>query len=74
MGGKTGLDKCYSIICIVTLRCILLEKITCDQSYPVAIFNYVGHAESLSHVQLFATPWTVAHQIPLSLEFSQQEY
>ena len=25
-------------------------------------------------VQLFATPWTVAHQGPLSLEFSKQEY
>ena len=24
-----------------------------------------------SHVQLFATPWTVAHQAPLSMEFSQ---
>ena len=22
----------------------------------------------------FATPWTVAHQAPLSVEFSQQEY
>ena len=28
----------------------------------------------LSHVQLFATPWTVAHQSPLSMEFSRQEY
>ena len=28
----------------------------------------------LSHVQLFATPWTVAHQAPLSTGFSQQEY
>ena len=28
----------------------------------------------LSHVQLFATPWTVAHQAPLSMEFSRQEY
>ena len=27
-----------------------------------------------SHVQLFATPWTVAHQAPLSMEFSRQEY
>ena len=27
-----------------------------------------------SHVQLFATPWTVAHQAPQSLEFSRQEY
>ena len=30
--------------------------------------------KSFSHVQLFATPWTVAHQAPLSLEFSRQEY
>ena len=28
----------------------------------------------LSHVRLFATPWTVAHQAPLSREFSRQEY
>ena len=27
-----------------------------------------------SHVQLFVTPWTVAHQAPLSVEFSRQEY
>ena len=29
---------------------------------------------SLSHVQLFATPWTVAYQAPPSMEFSKQEY
>ena len=28
----------------------------------------------LSHVWLFATPWTVAHQAPLSMGFSRQEY
>ena len=28
----------------------------------------------LSRVQLFATPWTVAGQAPLSMKFSQQEY
>ena len=27
-----------------------------------------------SHVQLFVTPWTVAHQTPLSMGFSMQEY
>ena len=27
-----------------------------------------------SHVQLLATSWTVAHQAPLSMGFSQQEY
>ena len=29
---------------------------------------------SLSHVQLCATPWTVARQAPLSVEFSRLEY
>ena len=29
---------------------------------------------SLSRVRLFATPWTVAHQAPPSIEFSRQEY
>ena len=28
----------------------------------------------LSHVQLFATLWTVACQAPLSVELSRQEY
>ena len=27
-----------------------------------------------SHVQLFATPWTAAHQVPLSMGFCRQEY
>ena len=31
-------------------------------------------AQLLSHVQLFVTPLTVAHQAPLSMEFSRQEY
>ena len=30
--------------------------------------------KSLSHVQLFATPWTVACQAPLSMGLAQQEY
>ena len=31
------------------------------------------HAQPLSRVQIFATPGTVAHQAPLSKEFSRQE-
>ena len=30
--------------------------------------------KSLSRVQLFATPWTVAYQAPQSIGFSRQEY
>ena len=29
---------------------------------------------SLSHGQLFVTPWTVALQAPLFMEFSRQDY
>ena len=32
------------------------------------------HAQSVHPIGLFATPWTVAHQVPLSLEFPRQEY
>ena len=31
-------------------------------------------ARSLSRVQLFVTPWIVAHQAPLSMGFPRQEY
>ena len=30
--------------------------------------------KSLSHERLFATPWTVARQAPLSMGFTRQEY
>ena len=33
-----------------------------------------SEVKSLSHVPFFATPWTVAHQAPLSIGFSRQEY
>ena len=43
--------------------------------------NGTGHQQikamcmyALSHLQHFATPWTVAHQALLSMEFSRQEY
>ena len=28
----------------------------------------------LNHVWLYVVPWTVAHQTPLPMEFSRQEY
>ena len=31
-------------------------------------------AQSLSRVQLFVTPWTVAHKVPLCMVFHRQEY
>ena len=32
------------------------------------------YAQSLSHVGLSVTPWTGAHQVPLSMEFSRRGY
>ena len=47
----------------------------------MGVAHPLGHAlynawkwKSLSHVQLFATPWTVTCQAPLSVEFSRSEY
>ena len=33
-----------------------------------------GSAQSLSHVRLFAAPWTVACQAPLPMKLSRPEY
>ena len=43
---------------------------------PICLFLYVlcFVVYSLSRVQLFTTPWTVAHQARLFLGFSRQEY
>ena len=47
-----------------------------DSIYLYCIFIIVQHivVQSLNRVRLFGTPWTVAHQAPLSMRFSRQEY
>ena len=42
--------------------------------YPKKAMRVKVKVKSLSHVWLFATPWTVAHQAPPSMGFSRQEY
>ena len=42
-----------------------------EELYP---FSHIQKCESLSHVQLFVTPWTVARQAPLSMKSPRQEY
>ena len=48
---------------------LLLSRI---QGYCYHLSSEV--VKSLSHVRLFATPWTVAYQAPPSMGFSRQEY
>ena len=38
------------------------------------IFKHESEMKSLSHVQLFVTPWTVAYQAPPFMGFSRQGY
>ena len=44
---------------------------------PMLFFSFlhkwVSEVKLLSRVRLFATPWTVAYQVPLSMGFSRQE-
>ena len=39
----------------------------------VKLWSFTSEVKSLSHAQLFATPWTVAYQAPPSMGFSRQE-
>ena len=66
--------------CRYSCPCEQGRKIKITNKWP-RVFGFLGiqwdqrlHAKSLSRVQLFVTPWTVAHQAPQSMEFSRQEY
>ena len=50
-------------------KCLSSEPMRCSE-----IMSSNLCTQSLSHVQLFATPWTVAHQAPLSMRFPTQEH
>ena len=66
-----------------TKACFWLLHVTQLLLFPLpslgfwSILYYVSckvKVKSLSHVWLFATPWTVAYQAPLSMGFSRQDY
>ena len=61
-----------STTCIFTK----LYSLDCKDSGQDLFYIFLAqmHACVLSRVRLFATPWTVAHQTPLYLEFSRQKY
>ena len=59
-----------------------ISTINKNNHYDILVAFWIAHigssacicAHLLSPVQLFATPWTIARQAPLSMEFSRQEY
>ena len=57
-----NLEAQDSLLCVCVCVCVCsVNKRAC----VLSCFN---------HVRLFVTPWTAAHQAPLSLGFSRQEY
>ena len=53
----------------------LICQLVCHFNFHLILMKITFcHVLSHSHAQLFATPWTVAHQSPLSIEFSRQKY
>ena len=55
----------------------LYEVLSSSTSVQLIQIHFFMHLFILSHfnnVQCFATLWTVAHQVPLSLEFPKQEH
>ena len=55
----TGSINGEDTVCVCVCVCV------CARTHMLSLF---------SHVQLFVTPWSVAHQAPLSMGFSRQEY
>ena len=64
------------------LVCFKIDGYVTNVSRPTPYASDLVHwvmewrigSQSLSHVQVFIFPWTVAHQRPVSKVFSRQEY
>ena len=53
------------------LQARILELVAISFS---SVWKWKVKVKSVSRVRLFATPWTAAHQAPLSMGFARQEY
>ena len=56
------------------LEPIIQSEISQKEKHQYSMLLLLLLLSHISHVRLFATPWTVAHQAPLSLGFSRQEH
>ena len=66
--------SCHAIYCLHTPVIVALSSFVTFFSPYNTQYWLISVACKLSHVQLFVTPWTMAHQVPLSIGFSRQEY
>ena len=70
----TNLDSIFKSRDITLATKVCLAKATCFSVYMYGCESWtikkVVVVQSLSHVQLFVTPWTLAHQASLSITIS----
>ena len=67
----------YSFFNLIEIWLIYSIVLVSGVQQRIHLYIYMYSYMLLSHfsrVRLFATPWTVTHQAPLSVEFSRQEY
>ena len=78
---KTGLSTARPITIVRDTRgqhgsCFWLSKLLCRTVLPLItraeLDLFVRKCSLLGHVQLFVTPWIIAHQAPPSMGFSRQ--
>ena len=71
--GPAGSIAVYSV-CSCVLKSLLLKLNCFYGETPTFPLKERKKVKSLSCVQLFVTPWTIAYQVPPSMGFSRQEY
>ena len=57
---------------VLTFRSEYMSNILSDFSLAIAANAQFSSVQSLSHVQIFVTPWTAAHKASLSITNSQR--
>jgi len=68
--------SCFTVLLLYFSRCCTIRVKTfyflCF--YVLHVKSIMCVSRSLSHVSLFETPWTVAHQAPLSMGLTRKQY
>ena len=70
-------QRIFNLLCQEIIKIILSHFLQLGTPEVKSLFSYrygKVKVKSLSHVRLFATPWTVAYKSPPSMGFSRQEY
>ena len=73
---KAQHNSCLVGRTLICWLCLVHERITCSawKTIGVSGLSLRGDGWSLSDGPLFGTLWAAAHQAPLPMEFSRQEY